>query len=141
MTFKTGMIHHIEIYVSNLKKSIKFWKVLLESLNYVQFQKWSTGISWKLDNSYIVFVQTTEKYLSNSYNRCNTGLNHLAFHIDSKKFIDEMAEKLQIYGIDLLYNDKFRKSNSEEPYSIFFEDPDRIKVELVYSEQELKQTI
>lgn len=134
MAKATGLVHHIEIYVSDLNKSKIFWSQLLESMNYKKFQDWAGGISWKLKDHYIVFVQTKEKYLDVTYNRCRVGLNHLAFHVESKEKLDELADKIIKNGSLLLYNDKFRKDGSSDIYSVFFEDPDRIKVELVYSE-------
>ena len=65
-----GIIHHIEIYVSDLKKTILFWEWLLtKKFTYEIYQQWDSGISFKLGETYIVFVQTEKKYLSNSYNR------------------------------------------------------------------------
>lgn len=134
MANQSGLVHHIEIYVSDLNKSKDFWSKLLESMNYEKFQDWDGGISWKLRDHYIVFVQTKEKYLDIPYHRCRVGLNHLAFHVESKERLDELANILINIGATLLYNDRFRKEGSVDPYSVFFEDPDRIKVELVYSE-------
>lgn len=132
MSPKQGLISHIEIYVSNLAKSKEFWGFLLEKyLNYTKFQEWDKGISWKLDETYIVFVQTQDKYLDISYHRSRTGLNHLAFHIDTKDQLDAIVHELEMRGQKILYNDRFRKEETDDPYSIFFEDPDRIKVELV----------
>ena len=133
MTNTTGLLHHVEIYVTDLEKSTKFWEFFLELLGYTKFQKWSEGISWKLGLTYIVFVQTKQRYLGIPYHRCRTGLNHLAFHANSREQIDGIAKKLQDKGISFLYNDKFRDVSNNNEYSIFFEDPDRIKVELVYS--------
>lgn len=128
-----GLVHHIEIYVSDLQKSINFWKELLESLHYTKFQDWSEGKSWKRGETYIVFVQTEVKYLAFPYHRSHTGLNHLAFHVASKEALDHIAQNLYTKGFKILYDDKFRKEESTDPYSVFFEDPDRIKVELVLS--------
>lgn len=130
-----GMIHHIEIYVSNIRKSSEFWKDLLESLNYEKYQEWSEGISWKLGDTYIVFVQTLDEFLDIPYDRRRTGLNHLAFHMSSKNRIDEMALKIESKGFKILFDDKYRKGVSNDPYSIFFEDPDGIKIELVLSDE------
>ena len=33
------MLHHVEIYVSNLSKSVEFWGWLLPELGYEQYQK------------------------------------------------------------------------------------------------------
>ncbi|MBI2608382.1 MAG: VOC family protein [Deltaproteobacteria bacterium] len=123
------MLHHIEIYVSNLEKSIKFWGWFLKKLNYKKFQKWDEGISWKKGETYLVFVQTKKKYLDISYHRCRVGLNHLAFHASSKRAVDEMIKSLEKRNIKILYPDKHPHAGGSQYYGVFFEDPDRIKVE------------
>ncbi|MCH7761468.1 VOC family protein [candidate division TA06 bacterium] len=126
-----GQLHHIEIYVSDLRKSIKFWGWFLELLGYSKYQEWESGESWILENTYIVFVQTPKKYLDIPYHRCRPGLNHLAFHADSRQQVDKITEKLRYKGITILYPGKHPYAGGKEHYAVFFEDPDRIKVELV----------
>ena len=53
----TGLIHHIELYVSDLKRTINFWGWFLEELGYTSFQEWASRQSWKLDNTYIVLYK------------------------------------------------------------------------------------
>ena len=65
------------------------------------------------------------------YHRCRVGLNHLAFHADSRQQVDEMTEKLKGRGVTLLYTDRHPFAGGENHYAVYFEDPDRIKVELV----------
>lgn len=126
-----GTIHHIELNVSNLKKSVTFWGWFLEDLGYQAFQTWDEGRSWKRDETYIVFVQTKEKFLSEGYHRGHTGLNHLAFQASSKEQVDNLTKKLQEKGIEILYKKRHPFAGGEQHYAVFFEDPDRIKVELV----------
>ena len=126
-----GMIHHIEINVSDLKRSVEFWDWLLAELDYEPFQTWENGRSWKLGETYLVFVQTEERFLDVPYHRCRTGLNHLAFHAGSRKKVDEMAIKMKEKGIRVLYPDQYPFAGGSDHYALFFEDPDRIKVELV----------
>lgn len=125
------MIHHIEIYVSDLNRSIDFWDWFLKDLNYHVFQKWEKGISWKFENTYIVFVQAEEKYLEAGYHRSRVGLNHIAFHARSNEHVDEMTAMLRGRGIPILYEDKHPYAGGKGYYALYFEDPDRIKVELV----------
>ncbi|MFS1512694.1 VOC family protein [Chengkuizengella sp. SCS-71B] len=125
------MLHHVEIYVSNLKETISFWDWFLKELGYEVFQKWDAGISLKYQETYIVFVQTEQRFLDVPYHRCRTGLNHLAFHAKSKEHVDEITLKLKEKGIQILYTDKHPYAGGEDYYAVFFEDPDRIKVELV----------
>ncbi len=127
----TGLLHHIELYVSNLKKTKEFWGWLLEELGYKLYQDWNNGQSWKLGDTYIVFVQTEERFLDIPYHRCRVGLNHLAFHASSRVQVDYLTEQLKSRGVNMLYTDKHPYAGGENYYAVFFEDPDRIKVELV----------
>jgi len=126
-----GLLHHIEIYVSDLKNSVSFWGWLLEELGYELFQEWDSGKSWKIGETYIVFVQTDERFMDIPYHRCRVGLNHLAFHTSSRQQVEDMTKKLKEKGIKILYTDKHPFAGGEEHYAVYFEDPDRIKVELV----------
>ena len=99
-----GVIHHVEIYVSDLKKTIEFWSWFLEDLGYDVFQKWESGISWRLGETYLVFVQTEERFLDVPYHRSRVGLNHLAFHAASREHVDEITAEVKIDGrYDSLY--------------------------------------
>lgn len=129
-----GQIHHIEIYVSDLKRSVNFWGWFLSDLGYEVYQEWGKGISYKLDDAYLVFVQTEDRFLDASYHRCRTGLNHLAFHAGSREEVDEMTARLKAKGMSILYPDRHPYAGGEDYYAVFFEDPDRIKVEFVAPE-------
>ncbi|MDQ3021957.1 MAG: VOC family protein [Bacteroidota bacterium] len=127
-----GSIHHIEIYVSDLKKSVLFWDwLLIKKFSYTIFQKWKSGISFKLGDTYIVFVQTEKKYTDNSYHRKKAGLNHLAFHCSSREFVDNLTKELKEKNINILYTDRHPFAGGDDYYAVFFEDPDRIKIEVV----------
>ncbi|MBU8919000.1 VOC family protein [Neobacillus sp. 114] len=130
-----GLIHHIELYVSNLKISADFWGWFLEELGYQVHQKWDRGQSWKLGETYIVFVQAEEKYLDVAYHRCRVGLNHLAFHASSRQQVEEMTSKLKDRNVRILYEDKHPFAGGTDHYAVYFEDPDRMKVELVAPSQ------
>jgi catechol 2,3-dioxygenase-like lactoylglutathione lyase family enzyme len=128
---RDSMLHHVEIYVSNLEKSVDFWGWLLTELGYEEYQKWELGVSWKYQETYLVFVQAEERFLDVPYHRCRVGLNHLAFHATSREQVDEITEILIKKQIPILYREKHPYAGGQEYYAVFFEDPDRIKVELV----------
>lgn len=129
------MLHHIELYVSDLARSKEFWGWLLEKeLGYELFQEWERGVSWKQQETYLVFVQAEECYLDVPYHRCRVGLNHLAFHARGREHVDELAARLKEKGITVLYEERHPYAGGSGHYAVFFEDPDRIKVELVAPE-------
>jgi len=125
-----GTVHHIELYVKDLKVTKEFWGWLLDELGYEVFQEWEQGVSYALGQTYIVFVQTEDKYLDVPYHRCRAGLNHLAFHGGSKEYVDEVTQKLRDKGVKILYEDRHPYAGGENYYAVFFEDPDRMKVEI-----------
>lgn len=103
----------------------------LEELGYVSFQKWEFGQSWRLGETYIVFVQAEERFLEIPYHRCRVGLNHLAFYAESRLHVDEITNVLEAKGVNILYKNKHPFAGGTAHYAVYFEDPDRIKVELI----------
>jgi catechol 2,3-dioxygenase-like lactoylglutathione lyase family enzyme len=126
-----GLLHHVEIYVSDLQKSRDFWDWQLTHLGYSLYSEWAQGVSWRLGATYLVFVQTEERFKDVEYHRCRTGLNHLAFHGGSRREVDKLTELLKSRGVKILYEDKHPYAGGPDYYAVFFEDPDRIKVEVV----------
>ncbi|WP_342591593.1 VOC family protein [Paenibacillus shirakamiensis] len=126
-----SLLHHVELYVSNLRKSTDFWGWLLEELGYEPYQSWEDGRSWKLGPTYLVFVQTEARFLDIPYHRSRVGLNHLAFYASSQQHVDQLTSQIKERGVQLLYHDQYPYAGGSEHYAVFFEDPDRIKVEIV----------
>jgi hypothetical protein len=66
------------------------------------------------------------------FHRKHPGLNHIAFQAVSSKDVDQVAGFLQRQNIPILYSPR----NFDEDglyYALFFEDPFRLKLEVVYS--------
>ena len=125
------MIHHIELYVSDLNKSTEFWGWFLEELGYTPFQNWKEGRSWKDKDSYLVFVQVEDKYKEEGYHRKRIGINHLAFRAHSKEQVEKIRLILKQKNRSVLYEDQYPHAGGINHYALYFEDPDRIKVEVV----------
>lgn len=125
-----GQIHHVELYVSDLKATIDFWGWLLPMLGYSVYQQWEGGISYIHGHTYLVFVQVEARFQQPAYHRCRVGLNHLAFYAPDKETIDRITEALVARGVPLLYSDRHPYAGGPDYYAVFFEDPDRIKVEV-----------
>lgn len=132
---RNGLLSHVEINVSDLKKSTDFWQWLLEYFGYHQHQKWDKGISWKKNDTYIVLAQTEDAFQEHGYHRKRTGLNHLAFHADSIEDVKAFALQLGKKCITPLYSQKPSIAMDPEYYAVYFEDPDRIKIEYVFIAQ------
>lgn len=68
------------------------------------------------------------------FHRKAPGLNHLAFRARSKKQVMEFYKKFLIrYKVKVLYSGpKEYPEYGKGYYSVFFEDPDRLKIEYAY---------
>lgn len=130
-----NFLEHISINISDPEKSFPFYKNLFLFLDYkiikdkkddIAFRKEGTPDFW--------FKKTEQKYIANEFHRKNTGLNHLAFKVDSKEEVDRFFnEFIKPRDIKTLYNTP-KPFPEYEPnyYAVFFEDPDRIKLEVFY---------
>lgn len=114
--------------MSDLQRSLAFWGWLLGELGYQRYQAWEKGESWKLSQTYIVFVQVEEPFDEPAYDRRRVGLNHLAFHVRGRADVDRLRGLVAERGSRLLYDDRYP---ADDYYAIYFEDPDGIKVEIV----------
>lgn len=125
------MLHHVEINISDLQRSRRFYQYILPAMGYELYQEWPKGFSYKYGDTYLVFVQVEHQYLDSTYHRGRVGLNHLAFHAASRKQVDDLTSMLVNQGVSILYKDRHPYAGGENYYAVFFEDPDRIKLEIV----------
>ena len=79
-------------------------------------------------------IETEEAHKENKFHRKNTGINHLAFRLNSKEEVDKFVnEFLKLREIPTLYDTpRVFPEYGGEYYAVFFEDPDRIKLEVMY---------
>lgn len=133
-----GQIYHVDIVVSNFEESAKFYEEFLGWLGYrrIFFYKKDTHkeVGWGIKGCNIWLSQCREKFVRHGYHRKRVGVNHIAFHADSRKMVDRFyKEHLQAKRIPVLYGGPKEYSwYSKGYYSVYFEDPDRIKLELAY---------
>ncbi len=125
------MLSHVEINVSQLNRSRIFYSFLLPRLGYELYQEWDKGFSYKHGSTYLVFVQTEATHIGKSYHRKSTGLNHLAFQGKSREQIDNLTTELEKRGVTILYKNRHPFAGGLNVYAVFFEDPDRVKLEIV----------
>lgn len=129
---KRTKLSHVELNVSDYKTSIRFYDLILLSLGWEKLVSRNDHTSYSDGTLKLVIGPTEEKYKSNNYHRKNIGLNHLAFYAETKETVDEFYKEILLKNnIKTLYHEG--ASGDNDYYSLFFEDPDRIKLEVVYS--------
>jgi catechol 2,3-dioxygenase-like lactoylglutathione lyase family enzyme len=125
------MLHHVELYVSDLERSVAFWTPFMEQLGYAA-DRWSEGMNYVKDGqAYLCFLQADPVHSAAGYHRKRVGLNHLAFTADSRAQVDAMQRWAKAAGHPLLYESDYPYASGPGYYAMYCEDPDRIKVEVV----------
>jgi catechol 2,3-dioxygenase-like lactoylglutathione lyase family enzyme len=126
------MLHHIELYVSDLERSAAFWTPLMKLLG-LDDERWSGGVNYVRGEgeTYLCLLPAPREHLAAGYHRKRIGLNHLAFKGESRDQVDLIAKWIKENGHTLLYEDRHPYAGGPRHYAVFFEDPDRIKLEVV----------
>lgn len=123
---------HIELSVSNYSKSIIFYDKVLFYLGWKRLSCMKSWTAYSDGQLKLVLCPTAPQFVKIPFHRKQTGLNHLAFYAESKKQVDEFyAEVLKKNAIPTLYHEG--PEGDDEYYAVFFEDPDRIKLEVVFA--------
>ena len=125
----TGRFHHMDIYVADLGRSVEFWEPLLEALGWTIAVSRPTVRSWRGAGAELFFVQTEPEFAAEGYHRKRVGLNHLAFALEDRGELERFRELVSAGGARMLYGGEIEETSTQHRF--FFEDPDRIKVEVL----------
>jgi catechol 2,3-dioxygenase-like lactoylglutathione lyase family enzyme len=125
-----GSLHHVEVWVSDLQRTLASWGWLLEELGYDLFQNWAGGRSWRLGQTYLVFEQSPD-LSADEHDRRRPGLNHLAFHLEDTAAVDRLVEQAVRNGWTLMFPERHPHAGGEQHYAAYLEDADGFEVELV----------
>lgn len=126
------MLHHVELHVRDLERSIAFWTPLMRLLGYTE-ERWARGVTYVAgeQHPYVTLVPAPAEHLAAGYHRRRIGLNHLAFRARSRAHVDEVRAWVAEAGFALLYDERYPFATAPGYYAVFCEDPDRIKLEVV----------
>lgn len=128
-------IDHLDINVFDIKISGPFYHKLMEYFGFKTLKK--SHVQWIWHNggkNTFGIYQTEKKYQSVKYHRRQIGLNHLAFRAKNKKDVDDFYLKFLVkHKISILYGGpKQYPEYYKNYYAVYFEDPDRIKLEFMW---------
>lgn len=84
-----------------------------------------------------MFVQAEDSHKESGYHRKRIGLNHLAFNVASIEQFEHAIQLLEAKKVQFLYKNRFPYAGGDAMKRCFFEDFDRIKIELVLVNSEV----
>lgn len=125
-------LSHLEINVSDYKKSIRFYDMILRPLGWERLVCLAESTSYCDGFLKLILSPMDPEYKSAGFHRKRIGLNHIALYSDSKDGVDRFYQNvLQPNGVQSLYQEG--PAGDDTYYSVLFEDPDRMKIEVVYA--------
>ncbi len=137
MVSKRGNIQHIEVNVSDLNKSKAFYEDLLAWLGYRPVLDEKEVVGWGNGNMQIFLVKCGNRFVESGFHRKRVGLNHIAFRAMSEEDVKKFHKQFLVpRRVKVLYGGpKHYPEYGPNYFSVYFEDPDRIKLELVHGVQ------
>jgi len=131
---RSGGVHHIDLVVSSIERSLPFYRDLLGPLGWhviseVEGERGET--IWYLSGRGTSIGLREAQSGGGPADRYAVGLHHLAIEVWGRSVVDERADWLRASGAEI-------ESEPQEYgylpgyYAVFFYDPDGIKLEILY---------
>jgi glyoxylase I family protein len=128
-------VHHVDLVVSTLERSLPFYRDLLGPLGYhrvseVEGERGET-IYYLIGPATSVGLRQAMSDREKPHDRYEVGLHHLAFEAASRSAVDERERWLREVGAQI-ESPAREYAYSLGYYAVFFYDPDGIKLEIVH---------
>jgi glyoxylase I family protein len=126
-------VHHVDLVVSSIERSLPFYRDLLAPLGYhriAEVEGERSETIWYLGGPEVA-LGLREAQTGGDHDRYRVGIHHVAFEAWSRGLVDDRAAWLAERGAEI-------ESEPQEYgylpgyYAVFFYDPDGIKLEIVH---------
>ncbi|MDP8911010.1 MAG: VOC family protein [Actinomycetota bacterium] len=131
---RTVGLHHVDLVVSSIERSLPFYRDLLAPLGYhriseVEGERGET--IWYLTGPPVAIGIREAQTRDRAFDRYAVGLHHVAFEAHSRALVDERAEWVRSRGAEI---ESEPQGYSYLPgyYAVFFYDLDGIKLEILH---------
>jgi glyoxylase I family protein len=129
-----AQLYHLQINVADASRSLPFYKALLGYLEYRTVYESDAMAGFSGRGTDIWVGAAAAAHTGPGFHRKRAGLNHLAFRVDRREDVDRFqTEFMASRRLPALYRTP-RDFPEYRPgyYAVFFEDPDRLKLEIVH---------
>ena len=121
-------IAHIQLMVSDMKRSVPFYEKLLHSLEMVTLRNTPDYFYCIGGRTGVAIAPVAPEFKDQLFNQRRLGLHHFCFRARTREDVDA------IYETALSLNAKIIRAPREDKwapgyYSVLFEDPDGIRIE------------
>ncbi len=127
-------VYHVQINVRDASVSLPFYRDLLGYLEYRTVYQSETVAGFSGRGADLWIIATDPAHAGHGFHRKRTGLNHVALRVEQREDVDRFREEFMApRKLAPLYRTP-REFPEYRPgyYAVFFEDPDRLKLEVVH---------
>lgn len=124
------MLHHITLWVPDLRRAELSWSWLLGLLGYTADRSVGSVLLFRHPGRFAIALEESADMVPGMlYSRMRPGLNHLAFHVDSTEALDAICGEAPENGWSFLPADRHPIAGGA--HVAYLEDGDGFEVELV----------
>jgi glyoxylase I family protein len=127
-------IDHLMINANDYDKAVRFYAWLMPRVGYPRsesFTEPSAMTGYYSDSGSLWVLPSDEPHRKQSFDKGRVGLREIAFRAESREQIDQLARGISSHGGRIL--DPPREYEYRPGYySVFFTDPDGLKLEVVH---------
>jgi glyoxylase I family protein len=132
-------LHHLDLNVSDLDRSRRFYDELLTQLGYRRVHYSAPGepegFDWLAPDERGRFSLGLYQASTGAaaHDRRAPGVHHVAFAAPSQRAVDDLYQTLMAIGVAILDPPRLYPKYEPGYYAVFFLDPDGIKLEYVFT--------
>jgi catechol 2,3-dioxygenase-like lactoylglutathione lyase family enzyme len=124
------VLHHLTLWVPDMRRSEPSWRWLLEELGYVRDPSVERVMVFRHRSGFaLALEQSPDMVPGMLYSRLRPGVNHIAFRLESPARLEAVAAKAPDNGWSLLPIDRHPIAGGARV--AYLEDADGFEVELV----------
>jgi len=130
-----GLVHHIDLTVTNKERSRRFYDAVLGFLGYRRSADYDHGSDWDREGDpfhSIGIIEALGEGATRTHDRYSPGLHHLAWTAESREDVDALHDLLRDIGAEVLDAPTDYPRYGPAYYAVFFADPDGLKLEFVF---------
>ena len=133
---RRGFVSHLDLNVARPRASVRFYELVLGHLGYRQHQVDEGRSRWSLEyaDGALFEIEVRPPALrgtSERHDRYAPGIDHLAFHADSRSDVDALHQKLVTAGYPVAEPPR-EYDYAPGYYAVAFDDPSGIRLEVVH---------
>ena len=129
----TGWLHHIDLTVSDLPRSLAYYAWVLPLMGFERIADCEEGPLWAGQGMELGLQAARPASRSARHDRYAPGLHHLAFGAPTRAAVDRLHGELVKFGVEILDAPALYERYAPDYYAVFFADPDGLKLEYVHT--------